>query len=61
MLFENPVDTVADIHKQMKVVRKVISYAGGKNTPVTIRTWAGTATRYLLLKAGSPAMSYQRA
>ncbi|MGB3252879.1 p-hydroxybenzoic acid efflux pump subunit AaeB [Buttiauxella gaviniae] len=51
-LFETPVETAADVHKQMKVVRKVISYAGEKNTPVTISSWAGTVTRYLLLKRG---------
>jgi p-hydroxybenzoic acid efflux pump subunit AaeB len=51
-LFENPVETAADVHKQMKVVRKVISYAGEKNTPVTISSWAGTVTRYMLLKRG---------
>lgn len=51
-LFETPVETAADVHKQMKVVRKVISYAGEKNTPVTISSWAGTVTRYMLLKRG---------
>jgi p-hydroxybenzoic acid efflux pump subunit AaeB len=51
-LFETPVETAADVHKQMKVVRKVISYAGEKNTPVTISSWAGAVTRYLLLKRG---------
>lgn len=51
-LFEIPVETAADVHKQMKVVRKVISYAGEKNTPVTISSWTGAVTRYLLLKRG---------
>jgi p-hydroxybenzoic acid efflux pump subunit AaeB len=51
-LFDTPVETAADVHKQMKVVRKVISYAGEKNTPVTISSWAGAVTRYLLLKRG---------
>lgn len=51
-LFETPVETAADVHKQMKVIRKVISYAGEKNTPVTISSWAGTVTRYMLLKRG---------
>ena len=51
-LFETPVETASDVHKQMKVVRKVISYAGEKNTPVTISSWAGTVTRYMLLKRG---------
>ncbi len=52
MLFEMPVETAADVHKQMKVIRKVISYAGEKNTPVTISSWTGAVTRYLLLKRG---------
>lgn len=52
MLFEMPVETAADVHKQMKVIRKVISYSGEKNTPVTISSWTGAVTRYLLLKRG---------
>ncbi|HEY3591583.1 MAG TPA: p-hydroxybenzoic acid efflux pump subunit AaeB [Buttiauxella sp.] len=51
-LFEMPVETAADVHKQMKVIRKVISFAGEKNTPVTISSWTGAVTRYLLLKRG---------
>ncbi|MFB0711269.1 p-hydroxybenzoic acid efflux pump subunit AaeB [Buttiauxella noackiae] len=51
-LFEAPVETAADVHKQMKVIRKFISYAGEKNTPVTISSWTGAITRYLLLKRG---------
>lgn len=52
MLFEMPVETAADVHKQMKVLRRFISSHGEKNTPVTIGTWVGAATRYLLLKRG---------
>ncbi|MCT4702025.1 p-hydroxybenzoic acid efflux pump subunit AaeB [Enterobacteriaceae bacterium H20N1] len=52
MLFEIPVENAADVHKRMKVLRRVISSTGEKNTPVTIRTWAGAATRFLLLKRG---------
>ncbi|MCA1921473.1 p-hydroxybenzoic acid efflux pump subunit AaeB [Buttiauxella noackiae] len=51
-LFEAPVETAADVHKQVKVIRKFISYAGEKNTPVTISSWTGAITRYLLLKRG---------
>ena len=51
-LFEAPVETAADVHKQVKVIRKFISYAGEKNTPVTISSWTGAITRYLFLKRG---------
>ncbi|TNV19914.1 p-hydroxybenzoic acid efflux pump subunit AaeB [Buttiauxella sp. B2] len=51
-LFEMPVETATDVHKQMKVIRKMIAYAGEKNTPVTISSWTGAVTRYLLLKHG---------
>ncbi|OAT16189.1 fusaric acid resistance protein [Buttiauxella noackiae ATCC 51607] len=51
-LFEAPVETAADVHKQVKVIRKFISYAGEKNTPVTISSWTGAITRFLLLKRG---------
>ncbi|WP_345829177.1 p-hydroxybenzoic acid efflux pump subunit AaeB [Erwinia sp. HDF1-3R] len=52
LLFEKPATTVAEVHKQMKVLRRVISASGSKNTPVTIANWVGAATRYLLLLKG---------
>lgn len=52
MLFEMPVETAADVHRQMKVLRRFISSSGEKNTPVTVSTWVGAATRFLLLKRG---------
>ncbi|MCT4705477.1 p-hydroxybenzoic acid efflux pump subunit AaeB [Enterobacteriaceae bacterium H11S18] len=52
MLFEMPVETAADVHKQMKRLRRFISSSGEKHTPVTISSWAGAATRFLLLKRG---------
>lgn len=52
MLFEMPVENAADVHKQMKMLRRFISSSGEKNTPVTISTWVGAATRFLLLKRG---------
>lgn len=52
LLFEIPVETAADVHKQMKVLRRYISSFGEKNTPVTISSWVGAATRFLLLKRG---------
>jgi len=52
MLFEMPVETAADVHKQVKVIRRAISYTGDKNTPATISSWVGALSRYLLLKRG---------
>ncbi|AYN28675.1 p-hydroxybenzoic acid efflux pump subunit AaeB [Buttiauxella sp. 3AFRM03] len=52
MLFELPVETAADVHKQVKVIRRAISYTGDKNTPATISSWVGAFSRYLLLKRG---------
>ncbi|MEA9390323.1 p-hydroxybenzoic acid efflux pump subunit AaeB [Acerihabitans sp. TG2] len=51
-LFNEPVDTVADIHKRMKLMRQTIANTLSKDTPQTLYTWVGTATRYLLLSKG---------
>lgn len=50
-LFELPLDSVADIHRRLKLMRRVISISGN-DTPVTVYSWVGAATRYLLLKRG---------
>ena len=50
--FATPVATVQDVHKQLKRMRRVIAWTGERDTPVTIYTWVGAATRYLLLKRG---------
>lgn len=50
-LFELPVDSAADVHRRLKLMRRVISISGD-DTPVTIYTWVGSATRFLLLKRG---------
>ncbi|WP_435955521.1 p-hydroxybenzoic acid efflux pump subunit AaeB [Dryocola sp. BD626] len=52
MLFEMPVETAADVHKQLKMLRRFISSTGEKNTPITISSWVGAATRFQLLKRG---------
>ena len=52
MLFEMPVETAADVHKQVKALRRAISYTGDKNTPATVSSWVGAISRYLLLKHG---------
>lgn len=52
LFFEKPVESVSDIHKRMKILRRVITASGSKNTPVTIANWVSAATRYLLLMKG---------
>ncbi|MEM6052697.1 p-hydroxybenzoic acid efflux pump subunit AaeB [Erwinia sp. P7711] len=52
IFFEKPVENIGDIHKRMKIMRRVITRSGSKNTPVTIRNWVVAATRYLLLLKG---------
>lgn len=51
-LFAEPVETVQDVHRQLKRMRRVLAWTGEHGTPVTIYGWVGTATRYLLLKRG---------
>lgn len=51
-LFELPVTSAADVHRRLKLMRRVIGITGENDTPVTIYTWVGAATRYLLLKRG---------
>lgn len=51
-LFEEPVETVQDVHRQLKRMRRVLAWTGENDTPVTIYSWVGAATRYLLLKRG---------
>lgn len=42
-LFAEPVETVQDVHKQLKRMRRVIAWTGERDTPVTIYT--GSARR----------------
>jgi len=51
-LFEEPVETVQDVHRQLNRMRRVMAWTGEHDTPVTIYTWVGAATRFLLLKRG---------
>lgn len=48
-LFDTPVETVQDVHKQLKRMRRVIVWTGERDTPVTIYTGPGRqrATCYL--------------
>lgn len=40
-LFAEPVETVQDVHKQLKRMRRVIAWTGDRDTPVTIYTGRG--------------------
>lgn len=51
-LFATPVETVQDVHKQLKRMRRVIAWTGERDTPITIYSWVGAATRFLLLRRG---------
>ena len=51
LMVEKPASTVEEVHKRMKVMRRVIG-ATGKITPVTLASWVGSATEYLLLING---------
>ncbi|MBK4715365.1 MULTISPECIES: p-hydroxybenzoic acid efflux pump subunit AaeB [Tenebrionibacter/Tenebrionicola group] len=51
-LFAEPVETVADVHKRLKHIRRVFSWIGGGGTPVTLYSWVGAATRYMLIRRG---------
>ena len=52
VLFEKPVNCVGDVHKRMKLMRRVLTASSSKQTPITVASWVGTATRYLLLLRG---------
>lgn len=51
-MFEAPVETLQDLHKQLKRMRRILSWTGENDTPVTLYSWVGAATRFLLLRRG---------
>ncbi|EMH4163498.1 p-hydroxybenzoic acid efflux pump subunit AaeB [Pluralibacter gergoviae] len=51
-LFDKPVETVQDVHTQLKRMRRILSWTGQHDTPITLFTWVGAATRFQLLKRG---------
>lgn len=51
-IFAVNVETAADVHQQLRQLRRVISVLGEKSTLVTISSWVGASSRYLLLKRG---------
>lgn len=50
--FSEPVETAADVHKRLKFMRRMLVWSGERDTPVTIYSWVGAATRFMLLKRG---------
>lgn len=52
LLLSEPADTVSAIHRRMKLMRQVIAATPSRDTPLTLYTWVGNATRYLLLMKG---------
>jgi len=51
-MFDEPVETVQDVHKQLKRMRRILAWTGQYDTPITLYSWVGAATRYQLLKRG---------
>ncbi|MEW5560740.1 p-hydroxybenzoic acid efflux pump subunit AaeB [Enterobacter asburiae] len=51
-MFDEPVETVQDVHKQLKRMRRILAWTGQHDTPITLYSWVGAATRYQLLKRG---------
>ncbi|KGT86140.1 p-hydroxybenzoic acid efflux pump subunit AaeB, partial [Enterobacter cancerogenus] len=51
LLIEKDVHNVDDVHKRMKVMRRLISVSNN-NVPMTVASWVGAATEYLLLING---------
>jgi len=51
-LFSEPVESAADVHKHLKVIRHTLAGTGEGDVPVTLYSWVGAATRYLLVKRG---------
>ena len=52
LLLEKDVENVADVHRRMKVMRRVIGASSDGKAPVTLVSWVGAATEYLLLLKG---------
>ena len=51
LLLEKEANSAGEVHKRMKVLRRVISDSS-KTVPVTLASWTGAATEYLLLIKG---------
>ncbi|MEB6334155.1 p-hydroxybenzoic acid efflux pump subunit AaeB [Serratia rhizosphaerae] len=51
-LLMEPAETPQDIHRRMKVMRQVLTVHRTDDTLLTVSSWVGAATRYLLLAKG---------
>lgn len=51
-LFNMPVENVQDVHKQLKRMRRILSWTGQADLPITLTSWLAAATRFQLLKRG---------
>ncbi len=51
-MFAEPVETVAELHQKLKHMRRMLAWTGEHPLPMTVYSWVGAATRYLLLKRG---------
>ncbi|MDL4915648.1 MAG: p-hydroxybenzoic acid efflux pump subunit AaeB [Enterobacterales bacterium endosymbiont of Blomia tropicalis] len=51
LLIEKDVENVDDVHKRMKIMRRVLGISS-KTSPLTLASWVGAATEYLLLING---------
>lgn len=52
LLVEKDVESAGDVHKRMKIMRRVFAASSSKAMPVTLASWVGAATEYLLLMKG---------
>ncbi|MDR7343598.1 p-hydroxybenzoic acid efflux pump subunit AaeB [Pantoea alhagi] len=52
LLLEKEVTSLSELHKHLKNLRRVISASGSKSTPITLVSWTGAATQYLMLLKG---------
>ena len=51
LLIEKEVESVDDVHQRMKIMRRVLGVSS-KTSPLTLASWVGAATEYLLLING---------
>jgi p-hydroxybenzoic acid efflux pump subunit AaeB len=51
LLIEKEVESVEDVHQRMKIMRRVLGVSS-KSSPLTLASWVGAATEYLLLING---------
>ncbi|PWC20280.1 p-hydroxybenzoic acid efflux pump subunit AaeB [Brenneria roseae subsp. roseae] len=51
-VIDQPVESMQDIHRRLKSLRRLIVASHSQDMPPTVSGWVGTATRYLLLAKG---------